>query len=142
MTLCHILPNPRGLVNRSEEVKVHHRKIIITFTQTKRFIRISELFAYTYIYIYIYIYIYRLQIAIYTSPVKYHGLTLFYDLQEKRTLRINIKFTIFQTTNNLTIPPKMTSDKVESDWANIGGGLHHLIPEIRRIVRRLERLHL
>ena len=35
----------------------------------------------------------------------------------------------------------MTSEMVESAWANIGGFLH-LDPEIRRIVRRFERLHL
>ena len=28
--------------------------------------------------------------------------------------------TIFQTTNNLTLLPKMTSEMVESPWANIG----------------------
>ena len=36
----------------------------------------------------------------------------------------------------------MISEMVESAWANIGFFLPHLDPEIRRIVRRLERLHL
>ena len=36
----------------------------------------------------------------------------------------------------------MTSEMVESIWANIGVFLHDLDPEIWRIVRRLERLHL
>ena len=53
-----------------------------------------------------------------------------------------MKLTIFQTTNKLTLLPKMTSEMVESAWANMGGFLHHLDPEIRRIVRRFECLHL
>ena len=56
-------------------------------------------------------------------------------------LRIDIKLTIFKTTYNL-LPRKMTSEMVESAWANKGFFLHHLGPEIRRIVRRLEHLHL
>ena len=53
-----------------------------------------------------------------------------------------IKLKIFQTTNNLTLPVTMTSEMVKSAWANIGFFLHHLDPEIQRIVRRLEHLHL
>ena len=34
-------------------------------------------------------------------------------------IRINIKLTIFQTTNNLTLPPKMTNTMVESAWDDI-----------------------
>ena len=36
----------------------------------------------------------------------------------------------------------MTKEIVESAWANIGFFLHHLDPEIRRKVRRLECPHL
>ena len=47
----------------------------------------------------------------------------------------------FSLVNYLTLPPKMTSEMVESAWANIGFFFHHLDPEIPRIVRRLEHLH-
>ena len=36
----------------------------------------------------------------------------------------------------------MTSEMVESAWANIGFFLYQLDPEVRRLVRRLECLHL
>ncbi len=36
----------------------------------------------------------------------------------------------------------MTSEMVKSAWANIGFFLYQLDPEVRRLVRRLERLHL
>ena len=54
-------------------------------------------------------------------------------------IRCHVKFSgnIQYNTN-----PKMTNEMVESARANIGLFLHHLDPEIRRILRRLECLHL
>ena len=36
----------------------------------------------------------------------------------------------------------MTNEMVESAWAKIGLFLYQLDPELRRLVKRLERLHL
>ena len=44
-------------------------------------------------------------------------------------------------TNNLTQPLKMTSEMVETSWARIQYFLHHLDPDVRKITRKLERLH-
>ena len=44
--------------------------------------------------------------------------------------------------NDQTRLPKMTSGMVERAWANIGFFLYQLDPEVRRLVRRLERVHL
>ena len=41
-------------------------------------------------------------------------------------------------TNDLTRPLKMTSEMVESAWANIESFLNQLKPEVRRLVRRRE----
>ena len=49
---------------------------------------------------------------------------------------------IIQSANNLTLPLKMTNKMVESARANTGFFLHYLNPEIQRIVRRVEHLHL
>ena len=40
-------------------------------------------------------------------------------MKEKKPLWINIKLTLFQTANNLTLPLNMTSKMVESAWANV-----------------------
>ena len=45
-------------------------------------------------------------------------------------------------TNDLTQSPNLTNEMIESAWANIGFFLYQLDPELRRLVRRLERLHL
>ena len=58
---------------------------------------------------------------------------------KKKLLLINIKL---NSTNDLTRPPKMTSKIIESSWANLGLFLYHLDPDIRRLVRRIGRLHL
>ena len=42
----------------------------------------------------------------------------------------------------LTLPPKMTSVVVKSAWPSKRNFLHHLDPEIRKMARRNERLHL
>ena len=54
-------------------------------------------------------------------------------------LQINIKLT---ATNDLTRPSKITSEMIESTGANIGFFFYQLDSEERRLVRRLERLHL
>ena len=56
-----------------------------------------------------------------------------------RPFRIDI---ILTATNDLTWPPPpmMTSDMVERCWANIGFFLYQLDLDVRRLVRRLERL--
>ena len=56
----------------------------------------------------------------------------------KATL-LNIKLI---ATNDLTGVPKITSEMVESAWPNIGFFLYQFDPEVRRRVRRLERLYL
>ena len=38
--------------------------------------------------------------------------------------------------------PKMTSEMVESAWANIGFFIYQHDPKVRRLVRRFEHLHL
>ena len=45
-------------------------------------------------------------------------------------------------TNYLTRVPKITSEMLESAWANIRFFRYQIDPELRRLVRRLERLHL
>ena len=52
---------------------------------------------------------------------------------------MNIKLT---TANNLTRPPKMTGEMIESAGANIGFFLYQVDPDIIRLVRRLEGFHL
>ena len=48
----------------------------------------------------------------------------------------------FPNNKQFNTTPNMTSEMVEGTWANIGVFLHNLNPEMRRIVRRLERLQL
>ena len=61
-----------------------------------------------------------------------------YKLKKKKvTPNKNIEFT---ATNHLTRPPKMTSEMVESVWANIGFFRYQLDTEVRSLMRRLERL--
>ena len=57
----------------------------------------------------------------------------------KKPLQRNIKLI---ATNDLTQPPEMDSEMVESSWTNIGFFLYQLNLEVRRLGRRLERLHL
>ena len=75
--------------------------------------------------------------SITNHPFKQNEPTPFiiYKKNLKKPLRINIKLT---ATNNLTQPPKMTSEMVESTLANIGFFLYQLDPEVRRLMRRLE----
>ena len=58
---------------------------------------------------------------------------------KEKPLWMKIKLT---ATNNRTRLPRMTSEMVESVWANIGFFLSQLHSEVWIQVRRLERLHL
>ena len=58
----------------------------------------------------------------------------------QKALLINTNKT--QSCKNLTNPPKMTTEMVESVWANMGYFLHHLDPNIREIRKKQKRLHL
>ena len=56
-----------------------------------------------------------------------------------KPIRINIKLT---AANDLTQSLKITSEIVESAWANKGFFLYQLDHKVRRLMRRLEDLHL
>ena len=68
------------------------------------------------------------------------GLVIMEKKKNKEKTNTPNRYKIIQT-NNLTLPLKMTSEMVESAWANIGFFLHHFDLEIRIIVRFV-RLHL